>query len=670
MVSAGAALLLFVLALAGFGRGSGPDSRPLGTSEAVLIVSIPGLRWQDLVATETPTLDRLLGHSALLSVRAIGRETSVLEGYLSLNAGNRVEADTSVVVTGDRCIPAVAAAATRAADDDLNGAEPGALGNALAAAGVATSVYGSPESIAALMDSTGCVTSFSADPGNGTVLARGVTLFEYRGLEATEVAQERSARIVEIDVLLGRSLLPGGALAMLVAPAAPGDKGETTVVGVLTPGGVTPDRVGLNGDGGASLVSPTTRRADYVTLTDIAPTILAVVGGSVPDSMSGTEIATTGGHVDGRDAHLADLAERVLFRDRAVGPVIVVLVVLVFLCAMFAIGGRARLARMLAPIVIAYPTVAFAAGLVQYHQLPLDFFAVIVPVVSMVVATVAVSSLSRFGQWAPVAALATLLWLLLIVDVVTGSRLQINTPLGYTPTVAGRFQGYGNLAFGLVGAASIVVALVVGQVGALIGRRDRSTGSALAAARVGAVTVVAVAAPAFGSDVGGTLALLPAFAVMVILLAGWRISKRRLLVIATATIALVVAAGAFDMSRSESSRTHLGRFLDDLLHGDGALVIRRKLRGNLAILTSSFWSFLLVAVLLAAVAVAWRRRDRLRLILDADPALRVFVTGFVIMAVLGFALNDSGLAVPAIMSSVAVPWLVATRIEVVQRAGR
>ena len=40
------------------------------------------------------------------------------------------------------------------------------------------------------------------------------------------------------------------------------------------------------------------------------------------------------------------------------------------------------------------------------------------------------------------------------------------------------------------------------------------------------------------------------------------------------------------------------------------------------------------------------------------------------MAVLGFALNDSGLAVPAVMCNVAVPWLVVTMLPVVKRAGR
>ena len=94
------------------------------------------------------------------------------------------------------------------------------------------------------------------------------------------------------------------------------------------------------------------------------------------------------------------------------------------------------------------------------------------------------------------------------------------------------------------------------------------------------------------------------------------------------------------------------------------------MRGNLAILTSSFWSFVLVAVVVLAVVMAWRRREVVLPAVRARPPVRVFLAGFAIVAFLGFALNDSGLAVPAIMLAVAVPWIVASVVPVVQRAGR
>jgi hypothetical protein len=664
-----AVVIVAVLVLVGFTAGSGPASQPLGRTDTVVIVSVPGLRWQDLVATETPALDAYLGRAGLMSVRAIGPETSVLEGHLTIGAGNRVEADSDVAdVVDGRCIPGVIESATRSAEDDLNGAVPGALGATLRAAGVMTSVFGPPEALAALMDVDGCVDEYAAELP--TEVGGGVTVLAFVGLERVEIAADRAALLRSIDARLAELTVPDGAIELLVAPSAVADGAEVTVVGVRTPAGDPP----------GSLVSPTTRRADYVTLPDVAPAVLASFGLEAPESMNGTEMRATG--TDDADrasqqARLADLAERIELRDRAVGPVSVVLVMLTVICGVAAIGRRARLARMMAPIVVAYPIVAFASGLVAYHQLPLNFFVVMVPVLASVLAAVAVSAASRVGPWAPVGVLSAALWLVLVVDVVTGGRLQINTPLGYTPTVAGRFQGFGNLSFGLVGASAVVTAVLLlhRPTPHPIGPGEASASAVpvpptWVAAFVGAVTAVAVAAPAFGSDVGGTLAIVPTFVVIVTMIAGRRVGWKPLVAVGAGSVVLVTALAALDMARPASSRTHLGRFLDELLNGDGGLVIRRKMRGNLAILTSSFWSFVLVGVVVLAAVIAWRRRSSVLPALQARPALRVFLAGFGIVAFLGFALNDSGLAVPAIMLAVAVPWVVASVVPVVKRAGR
>ncbi len=674
-----AVVVLLVSAVRGFTAGSGPSSTSFGPAETAVIVSIPGLRWQDLVATDTPAIDSFLGRAGVLSVRAIGPETDLLEGYLTLGAGNRVEAaGVSANLVDGRCVPGVLAAAAQSAVDDLNGAEPGALGASLREAGVRTSVRGSADAIAGLMGVDGCVDAFSSlAAGRGVPIESGVTLVELAGLESTDLAAERSELLERFDAELAQLDVPAAALAMLVAPTAIFDRAEVTVFGVRDDAGET--RPG-------SVVSPTTRRADYVTLADVAPAVLAAFGIEAPDSMNGAEVRGTGdgsgdgsGDVD-RDAQqrrLADLAERVEFRDRAVGPVSVVMVVVMVLCGVAALGRRPRLARMLAPIVAAYPTVAFATGLVAYHQLPLNFVVVMVPCVAVVLAVMAVSSFGRFGAWAPVGALIVLHWLVQVVDVMTGGHLQINTPLGYTPTIAGRFQGYGNLSFGLVGASAVAVAVMGMHTSHRIDP-TRPTTVALGApsrvwwvaAWVGAMTAVAVAAPAYGSDVGGTLAIVPTFAVIVAMMAGYRIGWRRLLVLGVGSVMLVAALGALDLSRPDESRTHLGRFLDDLLHGDGGLVIRRKMRGNLSILTSSFWSYVLIAVVVIAATVAWRHRQALRSALEARPGLEVFVAGFAMVAFLGFALNDSGIAVPAIMLAIAVPWVVASVFPITRRTVR
>jgi len=72
----------------------------------------------------------------------------------------------------------------------------------------------------------------------------------------------------------------------------------------------------------------------------------------------------------------------------------------------------------------------------------------------------------------------------------------------------------------------------------------------------------------------------------------------------------------------------------------------------------------------AHAVIAWRRRTTLRDALVTRPAVDSFLRSFGLLAVLGMLLNDSGIAVPAVMLGVAIPWLVADLLEPAVRRGR
>lgn len=117
------------LAVVGLAGGSGPSSTHLEQSSRVVLVSVPGLRWQDLDAVPAPNLFSLLRATALLSIRSIGPDTSLAEGYLALGAGNRLETPSpppdELGQTDELCAPDLVEQARELADDELNGAEPG-----------------------------------------------------------------------------------------------------------------------------------------------------------------------------------------------------------------------------------------------------------------------------------------------------------------------------------------------------------------------------------------------------------------------------------------------------------------------------------------------------------------------------------------------------------------
>lgn len=680
-----AAVSVVLLASAGVALPSGPSTSALvgsdsgrQTARQVLIVSIPGLQWQDLDGSDTPYLDSLLGARALGSVRTDSTDTSPLDGYLTVGAGNRVAIDRApadVTMSGTCIDPAVMAEARDAADDQLSGAEPGALGAAIHAAGASTIVFGSPAAAVALADAAGCVDRYSAMPGDVGGTDDDVVLLELTGLERSSTAQERMDRLVEIDALLAATPAASTSaqtsrLTLVIAPAAPDDASEVTAFGASHVDGGRSTSVGLAASG-------TTRRGGYITMADVAPTVLAALGAAVPESMAGTEIRVVDDVSPARatDASMSDLADRVEFRDRAVGPVAVIFVVFISLTGLCALGRRGRMARMFGPITAAYAGLTFLSGLVALHHLPLDFVVVATPVTACFVAALAAAGWSRWGRWAPTTALLTLLWVVLLVDVVTGGALQINTVLGYTPTIAGRFQGFGNLASALIASSGLAVAVIpvmLRDPGAATSDVPTvaTRGELLWMGWVAAITLIAVAAPAFGSDVGGTLTLVPVVVILAMVATGRRVDLGKLVLALGLGVVVVVALAAADLARPAASRTHLGRFADQVIHGEAGTILQRKLRGNLAILTSSFWTFVLLAIFLAALVLAWRRRERLAELTAGRPALRIFPIGFTSMGLIGLFTNDSGIVIPGIMLGVGIPWIVSVVFAPTVRAGR
>ena len=113
--------------------------------------------------------------------------------------------------------------------------------------------------------------------------------------------------------------------------------------------------------------------------------------------------------------------------------------------------------------------------------------------------------------------------------------------------------------------------------------------------------------------------------------------------------------GFADFLRPRDQQTHIGRFFDELVNGapgDSFLTIRRKLDANLASFggTKLLWVMPVVALL---AWYLWRLHGgRIRPLFRSVPVIRQTVLALAVVAVLGYALNDSGVAIPAVMALV------------------
>jgi hypothetical protein len=598
-------------------------------------------------------------------------------------------------------------------DQELFDAEVGALGDKLASAGWSRAVianadgldaeelaggYYRRQAVAGLMGSDGEVPTGAVGPellapdpqapfglryDNDAVLSAFRRVWEPQSVvlvEASDVVRadvyRQFATPERRSVLLGQALrrtdeLIGGLLrdvdperdaVMVVGPVHPAREVRLTVAALRAPG----VERGL-------LRTGTTRRPGFVQLVDIAPTILERVGLEAPDSMEGRsfEVRDEGGDAAQRRSGIADADAAAAFRDEVVSIVAVLFVMIQAALVLAALVWLARPAlRNLAAIlrVAALAALAFIPAVLLARLVPFHDYSQIVYWGALVSASLALGLLYRLaGRRDPLVSLILALGLIVVVlvgDVLVGAPLQLSNPLGYSPLIAARFSGFGNLGYAALASSAVLLAgLLAHRIG---GRRGAWT-----AVAVLAVVFVVDGMPFWGSDVGGVLSMLPAFAATGYLLLGYRIRLRTALLGLVAAVIAVAAFGLFDLTRPSDKRTHLGRLFETTESRGWSgfwTVIERKIYENLSVLLRSTWLLVVLAVLGFLAYVYSRRREQLRAIVEWVPELRASFVGFAIVATLGFAVNDSGIAIPGMMLSVlngtVIALMVATRRRV------
>jgi hypothetical protein len=166
------------------------------------------------------------------------------------------------------------------------------------------------------------------------------------------------------------------------------------------------------------------------------------------------------------------------------------------------------------------------------------------------------------------------------------------------------------------------------------------------------VAIIIDGMPMWGSDVGGVLAFVPAVGVTLALLSNRGVSVRAVILWGSLGVMAVAAFALVDLSRPADRRTHLGRLVESIDdQGWDALesVIVRKLDANFSVIGSSVWTAMVPVALGFIVYLLWRAPGHVHAIRDT---IRESLPGLAVVGFLGFALNDSGIAVPGVMLGV------------------
>jgi hypothetical protein len=654
-------------------------------TDRVLVVSMPFVSWRDLDLNALPHLRDLFAESALggLSIHGVNYSPTLADGYLTINAGARSEATPSSGAcvndgNGTRCLSTPRL--IRHNDHLLFDAQVGLLGDTLAANDVSRTVLAHTSDPAlALIDRTGRVPNTprnlaQVDPAAPTGTSADVTAY---ARAFTAAWHDRAVVLVEASDLVvlehRRPTLPAeafalyrgevlqhfdellGALLQRVDPT----RDAVLVVGPAQQPGpfrleVASLRSGWTQPG--SLRSAYTRRLGVVALIDVAPTILDELGIDQPSAMEGRpfEAKHETTSLSARVHSLIRTDERARFRDGAITQLGGAFVACSFVLA--GVGGfilwRFRRRSIVTTAIEQFSLallyslpVSYLVMLFSFAQRNMYAFWTFLVLVSAVAAVVTYWSTHRDGVTPLLIALCAVVGLI-VVDVCTGSRLQYNGAFGYSATIGGRFAGLGNLGFAQLAAGSVFLA------GLLAFRIPGRAGVRWATA-VLVVAVVVDGAPFFGADVGGVLAMVPAFGVMSAMLWGWRLRVRLVIGWCIAAVVALAIIAAIDLSRPVDDRTHLGRMLTG--HSDIGTIIQRKLAENWDVLAANPFALLLPVVYVGAAYLVWRSPEPLRTVRERVPPLTATLVGFGIVALLGTLLNDSGVTITGVMFGVFVP---------------
>jgi hypothetical protein len=447
----------------------------------VVVVGIPGLTWNLVTKAGTPELWHLAEEGSVGALVDYAQQPLACpaDGWLTLNSAARAEGPRpcpplpAVVPAGPGArIPAM----PRIVQDNQQFHEAPDWGLLGTLANCATAV--GPGAALALAAPTGAVPSYLPSAGDlsAAVLARcPLTVVDLGPVTVDDQNHANSAeRLVAstVDHQLKQiaAELPPGTLLLVMAPGATAVQGEGS-----TPAG--PPHlmsVVVNGRGFANglLDSAATRRPGIVTLTDLTPTVAAWLGQQVPAGTVGARITRTDrGSLDAAVTSLMarDTAEQVWLATHGwffIGYALAG--VLAFAAPALLFWGpaaerrrrRARCWRVAGLVTTAVPLGSYLANVAPWWTWahPAWWLYGLTIAWTLVAAAAALAGPWRRSVLGPFGALCTATFLLLAVDVISGSRLQLDAPFGLSLLVSGRYFGIGNDALGIYCVSTLTAA--------------------------------------------------------------------------------------------------------------------------------------------------------------------------------------------------------------------
>lgn len=456
------------------------------------------------------------------------------------------------------------------------------------------------------------------------------------------IAKRRMYKMKGIERFLGEipACLDEKTTLILLSPSNPADlmaKGNFLAPIIMTGFGVD----------GSLLTSETTRWPGIIDSTDIAPTILTLLGAEKTENMTGRPVKFLRKAISLGD--ISQMSTR--YENKAIARVpllkgyvtlVAIMVILAAAASFFKVIPK-RLVHLMQTIFLWLLSIPVAFELFA----PIDYGHMIVPIllVSLIAGgLVAMARLFRGTRLVPVISICLLTVIVLVIDTLTGWNLIRTSILGYCPNIGARFYGIGNEYMGiLIGSA------IIGTTALLDVKGMRSKRNYILAGLFYAVIIAVIGHPALGANVGGTIAASAGFGVTLIVLFQGSLKRKHFAIVSAAVFTIVVIFLALDIFRGEAT-SHAGRSILAIYQGgvkEFFDIIQRKLAMNYQGMKYTVWTRILLATLLAAPMLFFRPVGFFDKLKKERPSLVAGFIGTSLGALAAFIFNDTGAAAAA-----------------------
>lgn len=422
-----------------------------------------------------------------------------------------------------------------------------------------------------------------------------------------------------------------------------------------------------SGYSGGLLSSATTHQKGFVSNTDFAPTILNFFGIQKSSYFLGNSIFSVKSFpTSKRVSFLLKRGKRALVIDFLRKPLVIFFasfqVVLYFLSFLVTKVGQRKLFRNL-----------LTWSFLSFLSLPLSFqvWPALVnnwesPFLPLVLLFLFFPLLFiRLYSWTgnkdnAYLGLTAFTFIWLVYDLFTGSKQSLDSVFGYSSILGARFFGLGNEEM------AIMLSVFLLSLALLLERSQKLSNKKNWVSIAVIIFFFLIGWPALGADFGGTVTSFIALSLFILSVLEVKISFRQIFLIGLIGLLLISSFIAYDLSRPPEKQTHLARTVS-LVKEEGIssllLTIERKAETNWRVFRYSPWSYFFLFIFVSLVVLFFRPVGWLKSFFVQKPFLKSAFYSSLWAGAIGFALNDSGIVIPALILSYFLPYLFLSLLE-------